>query len=124
MTHAPIESKSLCYTQTFPGTITSTCKIDFSMVTFFFSNKFLTGFLFYFLRYHRCQFELPLNFDGGSHHSAPGGLDQLQQGIVGTSSNLTTHSGTMTPVSISSFSRWDQISEKLKPSEKPVVLNR
>ena len=30
----------------------------------------------------------------------------------------------MTPVNITSFSRWDQISEKLKPSEKPVVLNR
>jgi hypothetical protein len=56
-----------------------------------------------FNMYHRCQFELPLNFSGLLDH-------QL--------------SGTMTPVNITSFSRWDQISEKLKPSEKPVVLNR
>ena len=55
-------------------------------------------------RYHRCQFELPLNFDG-SH-----------------SSGLET--GTSTPVSLTSLSRWDGISEKLKPSKKPVVLNR
>ena len=27
-------------------------------------------------------------------------------------------------VSISPFSRWDEIAEKLKPSERPVVLNR
>ena len=61
--------------------------------------------LFFFLwRYHRCQFELPLNFSGHLDHQ------------------LTT--GSLTPVNITSFSRWDQISEKLKPSDKPVVLNR
>ena len=57
-----------------------------------------------FSRYHRCQFELPLNFSGHLDHQ------------------LTT--GSLTPVNITSFSRWDQISEKLKPSDKPVVLNR
>ena len=50
-------------------------------------------------RYHRCQFELPLNFE------VP-----LQ--------------GHATPITVTPFSRWDQISEKLKPNEKPVVLNR
>jgi len=57
-----------------------------------------------FNMYHRCQFELPLNFSGHLDHQ------------------LTT--GSLTPVNITSFSRWDQISEKLKPSDKPVVLNR
>jgi hypothetical protein len=32
--------------------------------------------------------------------------------------------GNITPITITSFSKWDQISEKLKPSERPVVLNR
>ena len=81
-------------------------------------------------RYHRCQFELPLNYDG--HHSTGSSLQDLQgpggngsggSGTSGTGSS-TISGGTMTPVSISSFSRWDQISEKLKPSDKPVVLNR
>ena len=78
-------------------------------------------------RYHRCQFELPLNYDG--HHSTGSSLQDLQgpggngSGTSGTSGS-TISGGTMTPVSISSFSRWDQISEKLKPSDKPVVLNR
>ena len=54
-----------------------------------------------YFRYHRCQFELPLNFDGP--------LD---------------HMGVSTPITVTPFSRWDQISEKLKPNEKPVVLNR
>jgi len=54
-----------------------------------------------FNMYHRCQFELPLNFE------VP--LDRL---------------GAATPITVTPFSRWDQISEKLKPNEKPVVLNR
>ena len=53
-------------------------------------------------RYQRCQFELPLYPDSGS-------CGQLQY---------------MTPVTISPFSRWDEISERVKPSERPVVLNR
>jgi len=83
-----------------------------------------------FNMYHRCQFELPLNYDG--HHSTGSSLQDLQgpggngSGGSGTSGTggSTISGGTMTPVSISSFSRWDQISEKLKPSDKPVVLNR
>merc|ERR1712088_85080 len=83
-----------------------------------------------FNMYHRCQFELPLNYDG--HHSTGSSLQDLQgpggngSGGSGTSGTggTTISGGTMTPVSISSFSRWDQISEKLKPSDKPVVLNR
>ena len=67
-------------------------------------NLLTSMFLFCFSRYHRCQFELPLNFSGHLDHQ------------------LTT--GSLTPVNITSFSRWDQISEKLKPSDKPVVLNR
>ena len=70
---------------------------------------------------------MPLNYDG--HHSTGSSLQDLQgpggngSGGSGTGSS-TISGGTMTPVSISSFSRWDQISEKLKPSDKPVVLNR
>ena len=68
-------------------------------------NKHFHDF-FNIFRYHRCQFELPLNFSGQLDH------------------NHQIVSGSLTPVNITSFSRWDQISEKLKPSEKPVVLNR
>lgn len=53
-----------------------------------------------FNMYQRCQFELPLSPDSGG---------QLQY---------------LTPVNISPFSRWDEISERIKPSERPVVLNR
>jgi len=77
-----------------------------------------------FNMYHRCQFELPLNFDGNSSHQQ---LHTTSGGGGGLDLNAGTSSGggqCLTPVSISSFSRWDQISEKLKPSEKPVVLNR
>jgi hypothetical protein len=63
-----------------------------------------------FNMYHRCQFELPLNFDGGNSQC----LDQ----------DSTSSGGNCTPITITSFSKWDQISEKLRPSEKPVVLNR
>jgi len=85
-----------------------------------------------FNMYHRCQFELPLDYDGFSSHqhttTGVGGLDlkSLDLNAVGPSSSgvPSFQPGSMTPVSISSFSRWDQISEKLKPSEKPVVLNR
>ena len=51
-------------------------------------------------RYQRCQFELPLY---------PDSCKQPQY---------------FTPVNISPFSRWDEISERIKPSERPVVLNR
>lgn len=63
-----------------------------------------------FNMYHRCQFELPLLLDSVSHRAT-----QQQQ---------TQYLGNLTPVSITSFSRWDEISEKLRPSERPVVLNR
>jgi hypothetical protein len=64
-----------------------------------------------FNMYHRCQFELPLNLEGSR-----GGLDQHHQ--------PNQFPGNITPITITSFSKWDQISEKLKPSERPVVLNR
>ena len=69
-----------------------------------FAGKVLT--LNWLRRYHRCMFDLPL-------HPAVGG----------------SSGGSMTPsptslVSISPFSRWDEIAEKVKPSERPVVLNR
>ena len=63
-----------------------------------------------FLRYHRCQFELPLDFDGSQ--------------LSGLDSPISGSGGSGTPVTVTPFSRWDQISEKLRPSEKPVVLNR
>ena len=77
-------------------------------VFFNFTKKICNCFMIFFniFRYHRCQFELPLNFSGQLDH------------------NHQIVSGSLTPVNITSFSRWDQISEKLKPSEKPVVLNR
>ena len=71
-------------------------------------------------RYHRCQFELPLNFDGSQHS----GLDQPISGGSVISGSSGSGGGTGTPVTVTPFSRWDQISEKLKPSDKPVVLNR
>ena len=56
-------------------------------------------------RYHRCMFELPLHPTSQSSGS--------QQYI------------SLTPVTISPFSRWDEITnEKVKPSDRPVVLNR
>ena len=80
----------------------SVCKKYLTMKQIY--NLLAYMYLFCFSRYHRCQFELPLNFSGHLDHQ------------------LTT--GSLTPVNITSFSRWDQISEKLKPSDKPVVLNR
>ena len=53
---------------------------------------------------------MPLNFDG---------LAQANQGHNGLDA-----AGNVTPITITSFSRWDQVAEKLKPNEKPVVLNR
>ena len=66
----------------------------------------LTNFVvFACLRYNRCMFELPLHPTSQSSGS--------QQYI------------SLTPVTISPFSRWDEITnEKVKPSDRPVVLNR
>ena len=60
----------------------------------------------YVRRYHRCQFELPLY----PQSSATGAREQ--QYI------------SMTPVTVTPFSSWDDVASKMKPSERPVVLNR
>jgi len=58
-----------------------------------------------FNMYHRCMFDLPLQ---------PGGQSSVSLDSVSA----------LSLVSISPFSRWDEIAEKVKPSERPVVLNR
>jgi hypothetical protein len=59
-----------------------------------------------YFRYHRCQFELPLLPASGS---CP------QQFSYAASEAMT----------VTAFSRWEDIAEKaLRPSDKPVVLNR
>lgn len=58
-----------------------------------------------FNMYHRCMFELPLH---------PTSQNAGSQQYI-----------SLTPVTISPFSRWDEITnEKVKPSDRPVVLNR
>lgn len=49
-----------------------------------------------FNMYHRCEFHISL---GGSHQLSP-------------------------PVTVTPYTRWDAVAAKLKPSERPVVLNR
>ena len=67
------------------------------------TSKVLT--LNWLRRYHRCMFDLPLQ---------PGGQSSVSLDSVSA----------LSLVSISPFSRWDEIAEKVKPSERPVVLNR
>eukprot|EP00094_Tigriopus_californicus_P011469 TCALIF_11074-PA protein Name:"Similar to CG7083 UPF0183 protein CG7083 (Drosophila melanogaster)" AED:0.05 eAED:0.05 QI:457/0.6/0.66/1/0.8/0.83/6/1112/457 len=57
-----------------------------------------------FNMYHRCQFELPLYQENSSS---------------GTQQYIST-----TPITVTAFSKWEEISDKMKPSERPVVLNR
>lgn len=57
-----------------------------------------------FNMYHRCQFELPLYQENSSS---------------GTQQFIST-----TPITVTAFSKWEDISDKMKPSERPVVLNR
>ena len=54
-------------------------------------------------RYHRCEFSLELAGDARA---------RSQTQVIET------------PVHVSPFTKWETIAEKLKPSERPVVLNR
>lgn len=83
-----------------------------------FSNAYLillTFALFSSCRYHRCQFELPLYPE---RHPSGGGQQQQQQGLGGQTYVSTT------PVTVTAFSRWEEIASRVKASERPVVLNR
>ena len=55
------------------------------------------------LRYHRCEFSLELAGAARARSQA-----QFNEA----------------PVHVSPFTKWETIAEKLKPSERPVVLNR
>lgn len=55
-------------------------------------------------RYHRCQFELPLYPDSNSTGS--------QQYI------------SITPLTVTAFSTYEDIFDKVKPSGSPIVINR
>jgi len=62
-----------------------------------------------FNMYHRCEFSLELTRGGGG---GGGGGGRSQTKVSDT------------PVHVSPFTKWETIAEKLKPSERPVVLNR
>ena len=55
-------------------------------------------------RYHRCQFELPLYPENTS---------------TGSQQYIST-----TPFTVTAFTKWDEVVARVKPSERPVVLNR
>ncbi|XP_047001854.1 PHAF1 protein CG7083 [Schistocerca americana] len=61
-----------------------------------------------FNMYHRCEFHLTLPPD--SRHGSEGSRQLIDVSPI--------------PVTISAYTKWDTISEQLKPSERPVVLNR
>lgn len=59
--------------------------------------------------YHRCEFHLAVPPDARQQSADAGQLiDVSPPG----------------PIMISAYTKWDAISEQLKPSERPVVLNR
>ena len=60
--------------------------------------------IFFFSRYHRCQFKLPLYPNNTSTGS--------QQYI------------SITPLAVKADTTWDEIAAAVKPSDRPVVLNR
>lgn len=74
-----------------------------------------------FNMYHRCQFELPLYPE--RHHSGGGGNSAHQQGLNPPPGGGQTYLST-TPVTVTAFSRWEEIASRVKASERPVVLNR
>ena len=55
-------------------------------------------------RYHRCQFELPLYPENTS---------------TGSQQYIST-----TPFVVTAFTKWDEAVARVRPSERPVVLNR
>lgn len=70
------------------------------------------------------MFELPIQPCGGGpsspsscrrrgHHRPQQAQNQPQQYL-----------GSLTPLTITPFTRWDEIAERVRPSERPVVLNR
>jgi len=65
-----------------------------------------------FNMYHRCQFELPIQPDSPPGCSSAG--ERARQYITPVPD----------PVTVTAFSSWEDIAEKIKPSERPVVLNR
>ena len=78
-----------------------------SFINQFLLNNYCSQRLF---RYHRCEFSLELS--RGGHGVGGGGGGRAQQQV------------TDTPVHVTPFTKWETIAEKLKPSERPVVLNR
>lgn len=57
--------------------------------------------------YHRCEFSLALRAE----------KPQPNQPLVSLNEGLST-------LEVSAYSRWDELCQQLKPSERPVVLNR
>ena len=120
LTQEPTPPRSLSCTLTIPATTTSTCMYDmwrtlinvdktFYHTSFSKAHEISTTVLSF--RYHRCQFELPIQPD-----SQPGssGSERARQYITPVPD----------PVTVTAFSSWEDIAEKIKPSERPVVLNR
>lgn len=87
--------------------------------------------LFLFLRYHRCEFQLTLVPSKSLLNSTGEQIIDLPAPVNVRKLLLSVSTTSCNPViylffffQITAYSKWDAISQQLKPSERPVVLTR
>lgn len=65
--------------------------------------------IFFLYRYHRCEFSIALTSEKSKYN---------------LSNDSKKYDKKSKPIIVNTFTKWDEISERLKHSERPVVLNR
>lgn len=61
--------------------------------------------------YHRCEFYIALTSEKSKYNLSPNDCKKYSD-------------KKLKPITVNTFTKWDEISERLKHSERPVVLNR